>query len=57
MFNRNLYLPIFIKLRGRSMAFWIIMIVFITLGGTCSLAGTWWDRKKKRNNKIYFSVD
>ncbi len=23
------------------MEFWIIMIAFIALGGTCSLAGTW----------------
>ena len=34
------------------MEFWIIMIAFIAMGGTCSLAGTWWDRKKKRNNKL-----
>ena len=30
------------------MEFWIIMIVFVAMGGTCSLAGTWWDRKKKK---------
>ena len=41
------------------MEFWLIMIGFIVMGGSCSLAGTWWDRKnkkikkKKRNNKIY----
>ena len=46
------------------MEFWLIMIAFIVMGGSCSLAGTWWDRKnkkekikkikkKKRNNKIY----
>ena len=31
------------------MEFWLIMIAFIVMGGSCSLAGTWWDR----NNKIY----
>lgn len=31
------------------MEFWIIIIVFIAMGTTCSLAGTWWDRKKKQN--------
>ena len=30
------------------MEFWIIMIVFIAMGGTCSLTGTWWDRKKEK---------
>ena len=41
------------------MEFWLIMIGFIVMGGSCSLAGTWWDRKNKkdkkeeRNNKIY----
>lgn len=33
------------------MEFWIIMIAFIAMGGTCSLAGTWWDRKKKKKKK------
>ncbi len=37
------------------MEFWIIMIAFIAMGGTCSLAGTWWDRKwwdrKKKEKK------
>ncbi len=33
------------------MEFWIIMITFIALGGTCSLAGTWWDRKKKEERR------
>ena len=43
MFDCNLYLLTLIKLRGgRNMEFWIIMIAFIALGGTCSLAGTWW---------------
>lgn len=52
MFDYNLYLPIFIKLKGgRNMEFWIIMIAFITIGGSCSLAGTWWDRKKKEEKK------
>jgi len=45
-------LPAFIELiGGRKMEFWIIMIGFIALGGTCSLAGTWWDRKKKEEKK------
>ena len=40
------------KLRGeRSMEFWIIMILFIVMGGTCSLKGTWWDRKKKNEER------
>jgi hypothetical protein len=29
------------------MEFWIIMILFICTGGSCSLAGTWWSKKKK----------
>ncbi len=29
------------------MEFWIIMIGFICMGGTGSLAGTWWSKKKK----------
>ncbi len=38
------------------MEFWIIMIAFVAMGGTCSLAGTWWDRtwwdrKKKKEKK------
>ena len=33
------------------MEFWIIMIVFICMGGSCSLAGTWWDRNKKEKKK------
>ena len=33
------------------MEFWLIMIAFIVMGGSCSLAGTWWDRKNKRDNK------
>ena len=57
MYNCNFYLPKFIKLRGeRSMEFWIIMIVLIAIGGTCSLEGTWWDKKwwdkkKKKEEK------
>ena len=45
------------KLRGgRNMEFWIIMIVLIAIGGTCSLEGTWWDKKwwdkkKKKEEK------
>ena len=27
---------------------WIVMILFIVMGGSCSLTGTWWDRKKKK---------
>ncbi|GFI36563.1 hypothetical protein IMSAGC015_00724 [Lachnospiraceae bacterium] len=30
------------------MEFWIVMILFIVMGGSCSLTGTWWDRKKKK---------
>ena len=30
------------------MEFWLIMIVFIAMGESCSLAGTWWDKKKKK---------
>lgn len=33
------------------MDFLIIMIAFIAMGGTCSLAGTWWDRKKKEEKE------
>lgn len=33
------------------MEFWIIMIVFICMGGTCSLAGTWWSKNKKDKTK------
>lgn len=29
------------------MEFWIIMIVLIGMGGSCSLAGTWWSKKEK----------
>ncbi len=29
------------------MEFWIFMIVFIFIGGGCSLTGTWWNKKKK----------
>ena len=35
------------------MEFWIIMIAFIAMGGTCSLAGTWWDRKNRNNKEIH----
>ena len=27
------------------------MIGFIVMGGSCSLAGTWWDRKIKKDKK------
>lgn len=33
------------------MEFWLIMIAFIVMGGSCSLAGTWWDRKNKKRLK------
>ena len=33
------------------MEFWLIMIGFIVMGGSCSLAGTWWDRKNKKKRK------
>ena len=33
------------------MEFWLIMIGFIVMGGSCSLAGTWWDRKNKKDKK------
>lgn len=39
------------------MEFWLIMIGFIVMGGSCSLAGTWWDRKnKKKEIKIVNSI-
>ena len=44
------------------MEFWLIMIGFIVMGGSCSLAGTWWDKKKKKQegakmfNLVYKSV-
>ena len=50
MFYCNFYLSVFNKLKERNdiiMEFWLIMIVFIAMGGSCSLAGTWWDKKKK----------
>ena len=34
-----------------SPQFWLIMIGFIVMGGSCSLAGTWWDRKNKKDKK------
>ena len=33
------------------MEFWIFMIVFIFIGGGCSLTGTWWSKKKKEEKK------
>lgn len=33
------------------MEFWLIMIVFIVIGGSCSLTGTWWDKKNKKKEK------
>jgi len=29
------------------MEFWLIMIVLVCMGGSCSLAGTWWSKNKK----------
>lgn len=53
MFCCNFYLSVFNKLKGgKIMEFWLIMIGFIVMGGSCSLADTWWDRKnKKEGNK------
>lgn len=38
-----------------NLEFWIICGGLILLGGSCSLAGTWWDKNKKdkkgNNNK------
>lgn len=28
----------------------IVMIIFIGIGGSCSLAGTWWGRKQKKED-------
>ena len=36
------------------MEFWLIMIGFIVMGGSCSLAGTWWDRKNKKDKNFIF---
>lgn len=33
------------------MEFWLIMLVLVAMGGTCSLSGTWWDRKKKEEKE------
>ena len=33
------------------MDFRIFMIVFIFIGGGCSLTGTWWSKKKKEEKK------
>ena len=33
------------------MEFWIFMILFIYIGGGCSLAGTWWSKKQKEKNQ------
>ena len=53
MFCCNFNLSVFNKLKGgKIMEFWLIMIGFIVMGGSCSLAGTWWARKhKKEGNK------
>ena len=51
MFYCNFYFSVFNKLKERNdiiMEFWLIMIVFIAMGGSCSLTGTWWDKKKKK---------
>ena len=52
MFCCNFNLSAFNKLKGgKIMEFWLIMIAFIVMGGSCSLAGTWWDRKNKKDKK------
>ena len=54
MFYCNFYFSVFNKLKERNdiiMEFWLIMIGFIVMGGSCSLAGTWWDRKNKKDKK------
>ncbi len=33
------------------MEFWIIFIVLICMGGSCSLAGTWWSKKKNEEKQ------
>ncbi len=30
------------------MEFWIFMILFIFIGGGCTLTGTWWVKKNKK---------
>ncbi len=37
------------------MEFWIIFILLVCLGGSCSLAGTWWTKEwwSKRKEKKY----
>ena len=50
----NVYCAVFNKLKERNdiiMEFWLIMIAFIVMGGSCSLAGTWWDRKIKKGDE------
>ena len=39
------------------MEFWLIMIGFIVMGGSCSLAGTWWDRKNKKESEWEMELD
>lgn len=40
-----------------ELCFWVIIMAVIAMGGTCSLAGTWWDknwrmeRKKKKEEE------
>lgn len=34
------------------MEFWIIMIIFICMGGSCSLTNTWWNKIKKKSMLI-----
>lgn len=32
---------------------WIyILIAILIIGGSCTVAGTWWNKKKKINNEI-----
>lgn len=32
------------------MEFWIIMIGFICIGGSCALTGTWWNKNNEEKN-------
>ncbi len=52
MFSCDFYLPTFYQLKGEGkMEFWIIMFIFLVMGGTCSLKGTWWDKERKSTEK------
>ena len=36
------------------MEFWIFMILFIFIGGGCTLTGTWWSKKKKDEKSMIY---